>query len=55
VLYVQTLYRLGLLEIELGDEVSGRKYLESFLDHWGNADWDIPEVRGARKCLETPA
>jgi len=51
VLYVRALYQLGLLEIEIGDEVSGRKYLESFLDHWGNADWDLAEVHEARKRL----
>ena len=51
VIYVRTLYQLGLLEIELGDEESGRQYLESFLDHWGNADWDLAEVRDARKRL----
>jgi serine/threonine protein kinase/predicted Zn-dependent protease len=55
VIYVKTLYQLGLLEIERGDQVSGRKYLESFLDHWGNADWDLPEVHEARKCLEAMA
>jgi hypothetical protein len=31
-IYVRTLDQLGLLEIELGDEASGRKSLESFLD-----------------------
>ncbi len=51
VIYVRTLYQLGLLQIELGDEESGRQYLESFLDHWGNADWDLDEVREAQQIL----
>ena len=51
VIYVRTLYQLGLLNLELGDEESGRQYLESFLDHWGNADWDLEEVREARELL----
>jgi tetratricopeptide (TPR) repeat protein len=51
VIYVRTLYRLGLLKLELGDQESGRQYLESFLDHWGNADWDLSEVHDARKRL----
>jgi tetratricopeptide (TPR) repeat protein len=51
VIYVRTLYRLGLLEFELGHQESSRKYLESFLEHWGNADWDLPEVAEAQKRL----
>jgi tetratricopeptide (TPR) repeat protein len=52
VIYVRTLYQLGLLNLELGDGESGRQYLKSFLDHWGDADWDLAEVRDARKRME---
>jgi tetratricopeptide (TPR) repeat protein len=51
VLYVQALYKLGILKRELGDEPASRKYLESFLEHWGKADWDLPDVRDARRRL----
>jgi tetratricopeptide (TPR) repeat protein len=51
VLYVQALYKLGVLKSELGEEQASRKYLESFLEHWGRADWDLPDVRDARRRL----
>jgi hypothetical protein len=48
---VRALYTLGKLRLELGDRARGRELLEKFLKHWGNADWDIPEVRSARALL----
>ena len=51
VLYVRALYQLGVLKSELGDERASREYLEKFLEHWGKADWDLPEVRDARRRL----
>ena len=44
-------YKLGVLKSELGEEQVSRKYLESFLEHWGRADWDLPDVRDARRRL----
>jgi hypothetical protein len=51
VLMVRTLYTLGKLRLELGDDARGRELLEKFLTHWGKADWDLPEVRDARALL----
>ena len=51
VLFVRALYQLGLLQIELGQLEEGRRNLERFLEHWGEADWDLPEVADARKRL----
>ncbi len=33
------------------DREEGRRNLERFLEHWGNAEWDLPEVAEARKLL----
>ena len=52
VIYVRALYTLGTLEIALGDASRGRELLERFLDHWGEADWDLPEVRDARRRID---
>ena len=53
VLYVQALYTLGVLYSELGDEAKSREYFERFLEHWGDADWDLSEVRDARTRLQS--
>jgi tetratricopeptide (TPR) repeat protein len=50
-LSVRALYTLGKLKLELGDQVRGRELLRQFLEHWGKADWDLPEVREARALL----
>ena len=50
-LYVRAFYTLGVLKLDMGDEAAGREYLKKFLDHWGNADWDLAEVRDARERL----
>jgi len=44
-----------LLYAERGDQTNSRQYLEQFLEHWGNADWDLPEVRDARARLSRPS
>ena len=49
--YVRALYRLGVLAIERGQDAEGRQYLEQFLDHWGKADWQLPQVTDARARL----
>ena len=51
VLYVRALYELGLLQVDLGEQEEGRRNLERFLEHWGDADWDLPEVADARERL----
>jgi tetratricopeptide (TPR) repeat protein/TolB-like protein len=48
---IRTLYALGKLKLELGDRARGHELLQKFLDHWGNADWDLAEVRDARGLL----
>jgi len=55
VFYVRALYTLGVLYAERGDQTKSRQYLERFLDHWGNADWDLSEVRDARARLSRPS
>jgi tetratricopeptide (TPR) repeat protein len=52
VLYVRAFYTLGVLYSDLGDEAKSRDYFEQFLEHWGNADWDLPEIRDARARLK---
>jgi hypothetical protein len=49
--WIRALYTLGRLKLELGDRARGRELLEQFLEHWGKADWDLPEVRDARALL----
>jgi hypothetical protein len=39
------------LKSELGEELASRKYFERFLEHWGRADSDLPDVRDARRRL----
>ncbi len=51
VIYVQALFRLGVLKGEQGEKQASRRYLESFLEHWGRADWDLADVRDARRRL----
>jgi hypothetical protein len=48
---IRALYTQGKLRLELGDRARGRELLEKFLEHWGKADWDLPEVRDARARL----
>jgi tetratricopeptide (TPR) repeat protein len=50
-IYVPALYTLGTLKIELGDKVDGERLLRRFLDHWGQASWDLKEFADARRRL----
>ena len=52
VLYVQAYYRLGVLLMEDGDVENGRHYLEGFLNHWGEAATNLPQVQDARRRLQ---
>jgi serine/threonine protein kinase/tetratricopeptide (TPR) repeat protein len=51
-IHVQALYRLGALKMDGGDAAGGRDLLEKFLSCWGKADWDLPEVKDAKKRLK---
>jgi tetratricopeptide (TPR) repeat protein/TolB-like protein len=51
VVKVRAYYTLGTLKLDLGDRLCGRELLQKFLDCWGKADWDLPEVRDARARL----
>lgn len=46
--YVRALYALGLLKLKMGDREGGVRLLERFLDHWGDSQWDLPEVEDAK-------
>jgi tetratricopeptide (TPR) repeat protein len=52
VTYVQTLYSLGKLKMEIGDKSTARDFLRKFLDHWGKVEWNLAEVRNARAALQ---
>jgi tetratricopeptide (TPR) repeat protein len=51
VLFTQSLYRLGLLKLESGQEEEGRRLLTRYLSQWGEADWEIGSVADARERL----
>ncbi len=51
--YVQSLYRLGVLELDAGNDANGRRLLERFLEHWGDTTWKIPSVEDARERLSS--
>ena len=48
---VMAYYKLGLLYDQLGDNVASRRNLESFLQYWGAAEWQLAEVEDARRRL----
>jgi eukaryotic-like serine/threonine-protein kinase len=48
---IRAYYTLGALKLDLGDRDGGRQLLQRFLEQWGKADGDIPEVRDARARL----
>jgi tetratricopeptide (TPR) repeat protein len=50
-LYIRGVYTLGKLRLDLDDRTRGRQRLQEFLMYWGKADWDLPEVRDARRLL----
>ncbi|MEE9229495.1 MAG: tetratricopeptide repeat protein, partial [Acidobacteriota bacterium] len=50
-LYVRAMYRLGMLRLDAGDTVGGSEFLRKFLDHWGEADWNLLEVTEAKARL----
>jgi tetratricopeptide (TPR) repeat protein len=55
VIKIRAYYTLGTLKLDLGDRAAGRAHLLKFLEYWGKADWDLPEVREARARLASSA
>lgn len=53
VLFVRSLYYLGETRIAVGRELESIDYYRSFLNYWGEADWDIQAVTRAREKLDT--
>ena len=51
--YVQSLYRLGILEFDAGNAEKGRSLLERFLEHWGHTKWRIPSIEDAKNRLSS--
>ena len=49
--YTRALYTLGTLKHQLGDTTAARDYLNRYLAHWGNADWEVDEVNEAKALL----
>lgn len=45
-------YRLGLLYGELGNDGEAARHLRVFLDRWGNADRELPQIADARRRLD---
>jgi tetratricopeptide (TPR) repeat protein len=50
-LKIRAYYALGMLKFDLRELAAGRAHLLTFLQYWGKADWDLPEVREARARL----
>jgi tetratricopeptide (TPR) repeat protein len=55
VLFVRSLYYLAETSIAAGNEADAVEYYGSFLDYWGDADWDIQAIARAREKLESLA
>jgi hypothetical protein len=55
VLFVRSLYYLAETSIARGDEAGAVEYYRSFLEYWGDADWDLQAIARARAKLETLA
>jgi tetratricopeptide (TPR) repeat protein len=49
---VKSFYYLAKVKDGLHDQEEAIKYYEEFLDHWGNGDWDLPEIADAKEQLE---
>jgi hypothetical protein len=50
--YIQVWFTLGKLKAELGEPEEARMYLNQYLLHWGNADWELDDVKGAKRLLQ---
>jgi tetratricopeptide (TPR) repeat protein len=51
-IYGDALYRLGVLKLRNGRPEDGRRLLSTYLTLWENADWELENVRDARKRLD---
>jgi serine/threonine protein kinase/tetratricopeptide (TPR) repeat protein len=49
--YVRSLFFLGKIHAQRGDEEQARDYLQLFLDHWGDGEIDRNRVAEARELL----
>ena len=49
--YIQSLYRLAVLEQELGELGSAKEHFVRFLEYWGDADVPLPSVDDAKQRL----
>jgi hypothetical protein len=49
---MHALSELGRLEIEIGKRADGCRHLRLFLDHWGDADWELQDVSTARALAD---
>ena len=45
------MHTLGVLRLAEGEESEGQAYFRRVLEHWGEAEWAIDEVRDARRRL----
>ena len=50
--YIKSLYYLAKVKEGLKQKKEAMKYYEEFLDYWGNADWELPEIKDAKERLE---
>ena len=51
ILWISSLYELGVVELELGLTEEGTAHLERFLEYWGDVNPDLPMVVDARRLL----
>jgi len=50
--YVKSLYYLAKAKEGLNKKKEAVEYYEEFLDYWGNADWELTEIKDAKERLE---
>ena len=53
ILHVESMFFLAEAELARGEVDKAQKHYRSFLDLWGNADWDIQAVERARSKVKT--
>jgi len=50
--YIKSHYYLAEAKEGLKQKKEAIEYYEEFLDYWGNADWELPEIKDAKERLE---
>ena len=53
VLFVQSIFFLGEAALARGESEQAQIHYRDFLSYWGESDWDLQAVQGARVKLET--